>query len=123
MANKLLIIMSGCDPDDVRQIVPPLSQAVVAAAMGFEVEVLLSGRTATLARRGRAQQLRYDGGQGPRSVAALIGQAAEGGVIFKLCTSPADTPEEELMTEIAEVVGEAYLISEAMDTGTVTFTY
>ena len=42
---------------------------------------------------------------------------------FKICTSARESADAAMIAEIAEIVGGAYIISEAMDDATVTFTY
>ena len=49
--------------------------------------------------------------------------AAEAGAKFKICTSNLELWGDDMIPEISETVGAAYIISEAMDDGTVTFTY
>ena len=122
MADKLLIVMLHADPAKGYESGAPLLQATVAAAMEYEVEVVLSGRAGELARRGVAEQLFLQDGEA-KSVAELIRDAHSAGVVIKLCASAHDLSDVELIPQIAEVVGEAYLISEAMNDDTVTFTY
>ena len=50
-------------------------------------------------------------------------EAHEAGVRLKVCTPTLELWGEEIIPEIEETVGGAYLISEAMDDRTVTFTY
>ena len=122
MADKLLIVLLHADPAKGYESGAPFLQATVAAAMEYEVEVVLSGRAGELARRGVAERLFLQEGDAT-SVADLIGEAHNAGVVIKLCTSAHDALEVELIPQIAEVVGEAYVISEAMNDDTVTFTY
>ena len=53
----------------------------------------------------------------------LIQEAHQAGVKFKVCAPILAEWGNEMIPEIEETVGGAYLISEAMDSGTVTFTY
>jgi len=123
MADKLIVVIVNANPADPDELVPPLSQATVAAAMEYEVEIILSGRGAELARRGVAESLLVNGEEG-KTLYGMIQEARQAGVSFKACTpTPADLLDEDLIPEIDETVGGAYLISEAMDDATVTFTY
>ena len=122
MADKLLIILVNSDPDNPSELGAPFFQATVAAAMEFEVEIILSGRAGELAKKGVAEKLR-DQESNPRSIYDYIKDAHEAGVIFKVCTPTLDLWGDDLIPEIQETVGGAYLISEAMDDDTVTFTY
>ena len=44
MAEKLLIVMVNTDPTNASELGAPFFQATVAAAMEYEVEVVLTGR-------------------------------------------------------------------------------
>jgi len=112
MADKLLIVIMNSDPTNIDQLVSPLQQARVAAAMEYQVEVILAGRAGCLA---------LDSDDNP--VRQQISQARDQGVCFKVCTTALGEGVSGLLPEIDEVVGDTYLISEAMDSQTVTFTY
>ena len=122
MADKLIIVMMNSDPANPSELGAPFFQAAVAAAMEYEVEVLLTGRAGELARKGVAEQLQVlDASK--RTVYDYIREAHEAGVRIKVCTPSLELWGDELIPEIEETVGGAYLISEAMDDSTVTFTY
>ena len=122
MANKLLIIMVNTDPSNPSELGAPFFQATVAAAMEFEVEIVLTGRAGELAKKGVAEKIFIQPGS-PKSVYDFIKDAHEAGVKFKVCTPTLDLWGEDIIPEIEETVGGAYVISEAMDDDTVTFTY
>jgi len=122
MADKLLIIMVNTDPSNPSELGAPFFQATVAAAMEFEVEVVLTGRAGELAKKGVAEKIFIQPGS-PKSVYDFIKDAHEAGVKFKVCTPTLDLWGEDMIPEIEETVGGAYVISEAMDDDTVTFTY
>jgi uncharacterized protein len=122
MADKLLIVMVNTDPTNPTELGAPFFQATVAAAMEYDVEVVMTGRAGELAKKGVAEKLFVQEGS-PRSVYDFIKDAAEAGVKFKVCTPTLDLWGDDLIPEIEETVGGAYVISEAMDDGTVTFTY
>lgn len=122
MAEKLLIIMMNTDPENPVEVAVPLFQATVAASMEYEVEIILTGRCGELARQGVAVNNHLQEGSS-RSVYDLIKEAHEAGVNIKACTPALEVGSGELIPEIGETVGSAYLICEAMEGETVTFTY
>ncbi|MFW5453513.1 DsrE/DsrF/DrsH-like family protein [Thioalkalivibrio sulfidiphilus] len=122
MADKLLIVMVNTDPTNPSELGAPFFQATVAAAMEYDVEVVMTGRAGELAKKGVAEKLFVQEGS-PKSVYEFIKDAAEAGVKFKVCTPTLDLWGDDLIPEIEETVGGAYVISEAMDDDTVTFTY
>ena len=122
MADKLIIVMMNSDPANPSELGAPFFQAAVAAAMEYEVEVLLTGRAGELARKGVAAELQIHEGSG-RTVYDYIKEAHEAGARIKVCTPSLELWGDDLIPEIEETVGGAYLISEAMDDSTVTFTY
>ncbi|MCG6874752.1 MAG: DsrE/DsrF/DrsH-like family protein [Betaproteobacteria bacterium] len=122
MADKLMIVMVNTDPRDGPELGAPFFQATVAAAMEFEVEVILTGRSGELAVKGVAEKLHVKEGS-PKSVYDFIKDAHEAGVKFKVCTPTLDLWGQDLIPEIEETVGGAYVIGQAMDDDVVTFTY
>ncbi len=122
MADKLLIVMVNTDPNNSAELGAPFFQATVAAAMEYEVEVILTGRSGELAVRGVAEKL-FIKPDSEQTVYDYIREAYEAGVKFKVCTPTLDLWGDDLIPEITETIGGAYVISEAMDDNTVTFTY
>jgi predicted peroxiredoxin len=122
MADKLLIILMNTDPTNPSELGVPFMQASVAAAMEYDVEILLTGRAGELAKPGVADQLRFTQGSS-KTVHDLIRDAVDAGAKLKICTSSFELWGDNLIPEIDETVGAAYIISEAMDDDTVTFTY
>lgn len=122
MADKLLIIMVNTDPNNGAELGAPFFQATVAAAMEYDVEVILTGRSGELAVRGVAEKL-FIKPDSKQTVYDYIREAYEAGVKFKVCTPTLDLWGDDLIPEITETIGGAYVISEAMDDNTVTFTY
>lgn len=123
MADKLLIIMLNSDPKNPTEMASPLFQAAVAAAMEYEVEVIFTGRASELAIKGVAGTISVQNGENEKTVAEIIQEAHDAGVKFKICATALDQWGDELIPEIEETVGGAYIVSEAMDEATVTFTY
>jgi predicted peroxiredoxin len=122
MADKLLIVMVNTDPKNPEELGAPFFQATVAAAMEHEVEVVLTGRAGQLAVKGFAEKLHVKEGS-PKTVYDFIKDAHEAGVKFKVCTPTLELWGDDLIPEIEETVGGAYVISQAMDDDVVTFTY
>lgn len=122
MADKLIIVMVNTDPSNPSELGAPFFQATVAATMEYEVDVILTGRSGELARAGVAEKIFLQEGQN-RSVYDYMKDAFEAGVVFKVCTPMMDIWGDDLIPEVTGTVGSAYVISEAMADGTVTFTY
>ena len=122
MADKLMIVMVNTDPRNGAELGAPFFQATVAAAMEYQVEVVLTGRAGELAVKGVAEKLHVKEGS-TKSVYDFMKDAHEAGVKFKVCTPTLDLWGEDLIPEIEETVGGAYVISQAMDDDVVTFTY
>lgn len=122
MAEKLLIIMMNTDPVHPVAVATPLFQATIAASMEFDVEVVLTGRCGELAVAGKAATHPLHGG-GTQTVYDLIREAQEAGVVFKVCSTALEEGRAEVLAEIEETVGSAYIISRVMADDTVTMTY
>ncbi len=122
MADKLLIILMNTDPGNPSELGPPFLQASVAAAMEYDVEIVLTGRSGELARPGVAENL-YFIQESSKTVYDLMRDTFDAGAKLKICSSSLELWGDNLIPEICETVGAAYVISEAMDDGTVTFTY
>jgi uncharacterized protein len=122
MADKLMIILVNTDPNNGSEMGAPFFQATVAAAMDYEVEVIMTGRAGELAKKGFAETLFAHEGN-PKTIYDFIQEAHEAGVVFKVCTPTLELWGDDLIPEISETVGAAYIISEAMGGDTVTFTY
>jgi len=122
MSDKLLVVMANVDITRPAEILPPLLQATVAAAMEYEVEVLFTGQAGQLAMKGEAEKLLLQEDDS-KSVYDHIKQARTAGVVFKVCTPALKFWGDDIIPEIDETVGGAYIINEAMDDSVVTFTY
>lgn len=122
MADKLMIVMVNTDPSHGSELGAPFFQATVAAAMEYDVEVILTARSGELAKKGVAEKLYVKEGS-PKSVYDFIKDAHEAGVRFKVCTPTLELWGEDLIPEIEETVGGAYVIQRAMDDDVVTLTY
>lgn len=123
MTDKLLIVMANADPRSGIAVAPALSQALVAAAMSYKVEIIFTGRAGELVKQGVASSVHISSAS-DRTVYDMIRDAREAGVKIKVCTAALEFwGGAGLIPEVEETVGSAYLISEAMDKNTVVFTY
>jgi predicted peroxiredoxin len=120
--KKLLIVMSNADPLKPDSCYAPMFQATVAAALSIDVEIILTGISVQLAVNDNAEKVEVNL-ESHRTIYDLIKQAHDAGVSFKACNTSLDIAGEKLLDEIEERVGAAYVINEAMDENTVTFTY
>lgn len=122
MPDKLIIVLANTDPDNGAEAAPPFFQAGIAAAMDYEVEVIFTGRSGKLAQSGVAEGLRVNPDD-EKTLYDFIREAHENGATFKVCAPTIELWGKDLIPEITQTVGSAYLISEAMNDDTVTFTY
>ena len=122
MNKKLLIILANSDPTNAFEIGAPLFQATVAAAMGHDVEIVITGNVGLLASTGHAATLEINHDT-HRTIYDVIKEAHKAGVVFKVCAPSVQVYGDDLIAEIDESVGSAHVVSEAMDDDTVTFTY
>ncbi len=122
MTRRLLIVMMNSDPANPTDLSGPLLQAKFAAEMEYDVEVLLTGRAGQLALRGFAEKI-FLPNEHPKTIYDVLKEAHNAGATFRTCTATIEQWGDQLIEEIAEVVGIAYVISGAMDEETVTLTY
>ena len=122
MTRKLLIIMANSDPENPEEFTAPLFQATVAAAMSHPVEVIFTGLAGVLAIAGNAENVHLNV-KHHRTVHDVIREAHKAGVVFKACSPTLEMWGSELIDEIHETIGAAYVVEEAMHDNTVTLTY
>ncbi|VAW52694.1 hypothetical protein MNBD_GAMMA05-502 [hydrothermal vent metagenome] len=120
--KKLLIVMANSDPANPEECYAPLFQATVAAALSHDVEVVFTGVTGRLAIAGVAEKVEINL-DSHRTIYDIIKEAHGAGVSFKACNTSLEMAGKELIDELEEKVGAAYVIGEAMDDNTLTFTY
>ncbi|KPV40051.1 50S ribosomal protein L33 [Thiohalorhabdus denitrificans] len=123
--EKLLMVMVNTDPRHGSELGAPFFQATVAAAMEFEVEVVMTGGAGELAKKGVAENLVVQEGS-DKTVYDFIKDAHEAGVKFMACTPTLDllgVDKDGLIPEVEEIVGGAYVITQAMDEDTCVMTY
>ena len=120
--KKLLIIMSNSDPSKPESCYAPLFQATVAAALSYDVEVVFTGISGQIAVGDMAEKTEVNI-ESHRTLYDIIKEAHKAGVSFKACNTSLKMAGEDLIAEVEEKVGAAYVINEAMDENTITFTY
>lgn len=125
MSDKLLIVMANTDPRNGEELGAPLFQASVAAAMGYNVEVICTATAGRLMKKGEAAELVVKEGS-PKSVYDFIKDAHEAGVKFFCCSPNLDLfnmTKEDLIPECEGIVGGAYMIEEVMEGQCKVLTY
>lgn len=120
--RKLLVVLATANPSVPSEVMAPIFQATVAAAMEHDAELLLTGRSVQLAVEGQAAGI-YTDAEGGRTLHDHIKDAHAAGVTIKVCTPNLEQWGTDLIAEIDETVGSSYLVGEAMDKHTVTLTY
>lgn len=114
--------MSNADPAKPEACYAPLFQATVAAALSYDVEVILTGVSVQLAIADNAEKIEINLDT-HSTLYDVIQEAHRAGVCFKACNTSLNMAGHELIAEVNEKVGAAYVIGEAMEKSTVTFTY
>ncbi len=125
MTKKLLIVMANSDPRNGEELGAPIFQASVAAAMGYQVEVMCTGTAGRLMKQGVAQGLKLKASDS-RTIYDIIRDAHGAGVKF-ICCSPSldlfDFQKSDLIPECDRIVGGAYLIEAVMEGSSKVLTY
>lgn len=123
--KKLIVVLANADPRNAEELGAPIFQASLAAAMGYEVEVMCTGTSGKLMKQGVAANLYIKPGT-RKSVYDFIKEAHEAGVRF-LCCSPAldlfEIHKEDLIPECDRIVGGATLIEAVMEQDCKVLTY
>ena len=114
--------MSNSDPAQPEGCYAPLFQATIAAALSHDVEVVFTGISIHMVLPGIAEKAEVNL-ETHATLYDIIKEAHHAGVAFKACNTSLKIAGEDLIAEVEERVGAAYVIAEAMDDNTVTFTY
>jgi len=125
LRKKLIIVMANSDPRNGEELGAPIFQAALAAAMGYDVEVLCTGTAGKLMKRGVAAGLYVKPGAA-KSVYDFIKEAHEAGARFSCCSPALDLFElhkEDLIPECDRIVGGAALIEAVMEQECKVLTY
>ncbi|MPV85272.1 peroxiredoxin [Ostreibacterium oceani] len=121
MTERLLIVVNNSNPHNPCEIVEPIYNATVAAAMDYHVELIFSGSSGEILVKGVAESiltLKED-----KTVYQLIQEAHETGVQIKATKHLTLRWGEELIPEVDDIVGAGYVISEVMGNSTETLCY
>jgi uncharacterized protein len=125
VSKKLVIILANTDPRHAEEVGAPIIQATVAAAMSYSVEVICTGASAELLKKGVAAGIHVKASE-TRSVHDFIKEAHAAGVKF-LCCSPGldlfDMHKDDLIDECCGIVGAAHFIQEIMAGESKVLTY
>lgn len=125
MAKKLIVVMANSDLRNGEELGAPVFQASVAAAMGYSVEVMCTGTTGRLLKKGVAEGLRLKAGD-KQTIYDIIKEAHSAGVKFICCSPSLDLFEfhkSDLIPECDRIVGGAYLIEAVMEGEAKVLTY
>lgn len=109
------------NPNNKCGLSAPFTQATIAAALDYEVEIVLAGEATMLAKMGEAAKIKtkYD----DRTVYDILQEAFDAGAKLKVCESHMDFWDEDLIPEVTDKVGGAYVITTIMDDDTVALTF
>ncbi|MBT5230301.1 MAG: peroxiredoxin [Methylococcales bacterium] len=122
MSKKMLFVMAIANPSNPLEVFVPLSQSSVAAAMGYEVELIFTGCSGELAKPDFAKTIIIPA-QGGKTAYDLIKEGYDAGVVYKVCSPMLALWGDDVISEVTEVIGAAYVISESMEGESVVFTY
>lgn len=116
-AERLLIVMVNTDPRNGEELGAPFYHASVAAALGYQVDVVCTATAGRLLRVGVAEGLEVKPGSG-RSVYQFIKDAHGHGAKFWACPNNLDLFDmsaEELIPECSGMMSVAQMITDLMD--------
>ncbi|MBS0233668.1 MAG: DsrE/DsrF/DrsH-like family protein [Proteobacteria bacterium] len=125
MTKKLVVILANANPHSDDAIGAPIFQASVAAAMGYQVEVICTGVTAEILKQGVAEALHVKAAD-PRSIYDFIKEAHAAGVRFHCFSTGLDAcalRKEDLIAECSGVIGAAHFVEEIMEGDCRVLTY
>lgn len=116
-AERLLIVLVNTDPRNGEELGAPFYHAAVAAALGYQVDVVCTATAGRLLRRGVAEALEVKEGSG-RSVYTFIQEAHRHGARFWACPANLDLFDmtaQELIPECAGMMSTTQMISDLME--------
>lgn len=125
MSQKLIIIMANTDPRHPEEVAAPIFQAMVAASMNYDVDVICTGLAAKLLKNGVAQSIVVKAGDG-RTAHDFIKDAHAAGVKFHCCSPGLDLfgmCVDDMISECHGVVGAAHFIEQIMSGESKVLTY
>lgn len=125
MRKKLIVIMANTDPRNREELGAPIFQASVAAAMGYEVELICTATAAIILKKGVAETLKIKAID-MRTVYNLLQDAHAAGVKIYCCSPVLDLfsmHKEDLIPECTGIIGAARFIEEIMSGKCKVLTY
>jgi predicted peroxiredoxin len=125
MPKKLIIIMVNTDPRNGEELGAPFHQAAAAAALDYEVTVVMVATAGRLLLKGVAEALTIKAGSGA-TVYDLMRQAHEAGARFYACPANLelfDKTEADLIPECTGLIGSANLMRQVMEEDVRVLTY
>lgn len=125
MPKKLIIIMVNTDPRNGEELGAPFHQAAAAAALDYEVTVVMVATAGRLLLKGVAEALTIKAGSGT-TVYDLMRQAHEAGARFYACPANLelfDKTQADLIPECAGLIGSANLMRQVMEEDVRVLTY
>ena len=115
--ERLLIVLVNTDPRNGEELGAPFYHAAVAAALGYQVDVVCTATAGRLLRIGVAEALEVKAGSG-KSVLGFIQEAHRHGAKFWACPANLDLfamTREELIPECAGLMSTTQMITDLMD--------
>lgn len=116
-ATRLLIVMVNTDPRNGEELGAPFYHAAVAAALDYQVDVVMTATAGRLMKKGVAESLVVKEGSG-KSVYDFIKDAHRNGARFWACPANLDLfdmTEDDLIPECSGMMSTAQMISDLMD--------
>lgn len=123
--RKLIIVMANTDPRNGEELGAPFHHAAAAAALDYEVKVVMVAAAGRLLLKGVAAGLTIKEGSGV-TVYDLMRQAYEAGARFYACPANLellDKTEADLIPECAGLIGSANLMRQVMEEDVRVLTY
>lgn len=123
--ERLLIVLVNSDPRNGEELGAPFYQAAVAAALGYQVDVICTATAGRLLKKGVAAALEVKPGSG-RSVYGFIQDAHQHGARFWACPANLDLFDmsaDDLIPECSGMMSTAQMITDLMDGGCRVLTY
>ena len=123
--ERLLIVLVNTDPRNGEELGAPFYQAAVAAALGYQVDVVCTATAGRLLRRGVAETLHVKPGS-ERSVLDFMQEAHRHGARLWACPANLelfDMTAEDLIPECAGLMSTAQMITALMDGEARVLTY
>jgi uncharacterized protein len=116
-AERLLIVLVNSDPRNGEELGAPFYHAAVAAALGYQVDVVCTATAGRLLKAGVAAALEVKPGSG-KSVLDFIKDAHRHGARFYACPANLDLFDmkpEDLIPECAGMMSTTQMITDLME--------